>query len=117
MHMPLRLQVRGGDLLIHNHRQQLQSEAGGFLNQEAPAVRHKGCHRTHSQGSPSDIRGKQPSDNLRQRACCEPQEVNLLSEVLSAPILLGKLVHRQYLHDRDHEPMSTNSYNSSALAE
>ena len=117
MHKLLHLPMHGGDLLTHNHRQQLQSEAGGFPNQEAPAVRHKGCHRTHSLDSPSDISGKQPSDNLRQKAYYEQRVVSSLSEALSEPILLEKPVHRQYLHGRDHEPVNTNSYISSVLVE
>ena len=73
MHRPLRRPMHGGDFLTHNHRQQLQSEVGGFPNYEAPAVRHKGCHRTHSQDSPSDTHGIPISDNPRQMACCEPR--------------------------------------------
>ncbi len=92
---------------------QQQYEAGDFLNQEAHAVKHKGYHRTHSRDSPSDRRGTQLSDTLHRRAYCEPQEADLLSEVLSAPILLGRQARRQYLHDKDHEPENTSSYNSS----
>ena len=117
MHKLLHLPMHGGDLLIHNHRQQLQSEAGGFPNQEAHDVKHKVCRRTHSRDSPSDRRGTRPSDSLRQKAYYEKRVVSSLSEALSAPILLEKLVHRQYLHGRDHEPVNTNSYISSVLVE
>ena len=115
--MPLHQQVHDDGLLTHNHRQQLQPEAGGFLNQEAPAVRHKGCRKTHSQGSPSDRRGTLPSDTPHQKAYYELQVEDLLSEVQSVPILLEKLVHRQYLYDRDHEPVNTSNYNSLVRAE
>ena len=108
--------MHGDDPLSNSHKQQLQFEADGFLNQGALALRHKGCHRTHSQGSPSDRRGTLPSDTPHQKAYYELQVEDLLSLVLSVPILLEKLVHRQYLHDRNHEPVNTNSYNSLALA-
>ena len=117
MHKLLHLPMHGDDPLSNNHSQQLQFEAGGFLNQGVLAVRHKGCHRTHSLDSPSDRRGTLPSDNLRQKAYYEQRVVSSLSEALSEPILLEKLVHRQYLHGRDHEPVNTNSYISSVLAE
>ena len=109
--------MRGDDLLTHNHRQPLQFEADGFLNQVVLAAKRKGCHRTHSQGSPSDRRGTLPSDTPHQKAYYELQVEDLLLEVLYAPILSGILVHRQYLHDRDHEPVNTSNYNSLVRAE
>ena len=115
-HMLLHRQVRGDDPLNSSHKLQLQSEAGGFPNLEAHAVKHKECRKTRNLDIPSDTHEKQLSNNLRQKACYEQRVASSLSEALSEPILLEKLVHRQYLHDRDHEPVSTNSYNSSALA-
>ena len=115
MHMLQRRQVRGDGLPTHNHRQQPLSEAGGFLNQETPAVRHKGCRRTHSRDSPSDRRGTLPSDTLHQKAYYELQVEDLLSEVQSEPILRGTQVHRQYHTGRVHAPENTTSYNSSVL--
>lgn len=88
MHMPLRQQVRGDGFPTHNHRRRQQSEADGSPNQEAQAVKHKGYRKTHSQDSPSDRLGTRPSDNFHQKACCEQQVVNLLSQVLFAPRLL-----------------------------
>ena len=99
-HKLLHLPMHGGDLLTHNHRQQLQSEADGFLNQEALALKHKVYRKTHSLYSPSDRRGKQHLDNLRQKAYYEQRVEDLLSLVLSEPILLGIQVHRQYLHGK-----------------
>ena len=96
---------------------QLQFEAGGFQVSALLALKHKVCRRTHSRDSPSDRRGIRPSDSLHQKACYGPQEAIPRLMALSAPMLLEKLVHRQYLHDRDHEPVNTNSYNSSALVE
>ena len=116
MHMPLRQQVRGDGFPTHNHRRRQQSEADGSPNQEAHAVKHKGYRKTHSQDSPSDRLGTRPSDNFHQKACCEQQVVNLQSQVLFAPRLLGIQEHRQYLHDRGHEPENTSNYNSSAQA-
>ena len=116
MHRPLRRQVRGDDSLTYSHRLLPQSEAGGFPNQGVRAAKRTVCRRTHNLDSPSDIREKQPSNNLRQKACYEQRVASSLSEALSEPILLEKLVHRQYLHGRDHEPENTNSYNSLALA-
>ena len=75
MHKLLHLPMHGDDPLSNNHRQQLQFEAGGFLNQGVLAVRHKGCHRTHSLDSPSDRRGTLPSDNLRQKAYYEREVI------------------------------------------
>ena len=115
-HMLRHRQVRGDDPLNSSHKLQLQFEAGGFLNPEAHDVKHKVCRRTHSRDSPSDRRGIRPSDSLRQKAYYEQRVVSSLSEALSEPILLEKLVHRQYLHGRDHEPVNTNSYSRSALA-
>ena len=115
--MLLHRQVHGGGLPTHSHKLQLQSEAGVFLNLEAHVVRRKVCRRTHSRDSPSDRRGIRPSDSLRQKAYYEKRVVSSLSEALSAPILLEKLVHRQYLHDRDHEPVNTSNYNSLVRAE
>ena len=117
MHRPLRRPMHGGDFLTHNHRQQLRFEAGGFLNQGALVVKHKECRKTRNLDSPSDILETLPSDTPHQKACCERQVVSPLSMVLFAPILLEKLVHRQYLHGRDHEPVNTNSYISSVLVE
>ena len=79
----LRLQVRGDDLLIHNHRQQLQFEVGGFLNQEALAAKRKECRRTHSQGSPSDSSGTQLLGSPHRKAYYVPLAVVLLSVALS----------------------------------
>ena len=76
-HKLLRQQVRGDDLLIHNHRQQQQFEAGGFLNQGVLAAKRKVCRKTRSRGSPSDRRGTQPSDTPHQKACCGPRGVDL----------------------------------------
>ena len=115
--MLLHQQVRGDDPLNSSHKLQLQFEAGDFLNQGALALKHKVYRKTHSLDSPSDRHGILLSGNLRQKACCERQVVSPLSMVLFAPILLEKLVHRQYLHDRDHAPKNTNSYNSLALLE
>ena len=117
MHMPLHQQVRGDDFLAHNHRQQQLSEADGFQALALLAVKHKEYHRIHSQDSPSDIHGTQPSDTLHQMACYEPQGAGLQSEVLSAPIPLEKLVHRQYRRSTDHVLDCTSSYNSLAPAE
>ena len=109
--------MHNGDSPTHNHKRQLQYEAGGFLNPGGPAVKHKVCRRTHSRDSPSDTHGRQPSNNLRQKAYYEQRVASSLSEALFSPILLEKLVHRQYLHGRDHEPVNTNSYISSVLVE
>ena len=117
MHKLLRQQVRGDDLLIHNHRQQQQFEAGGFLNQGVLAAKRKVCRKTHSQGSPSDRRGTQPSDTPHQKAYYELQVEDLLSLVLSVPILLEIPGLLPYLDYKDHEPENTNNYNNSALAE
>ena len=111
-HKLLHRQVRGDDPLNSSHRRQLQYEAGGSLNPEGHAVRHKVCRKTHSRDSPSDTHGKQPSNNLRQKACYEQRVASSLSEALSEPILLEKLVHRQYLHGRDHAAENSNSHNS-----
>ena len=83
MHKLQHRPVHGGDSPTHNHRLQLQFEAGGFLNQGILAVKHKAYRRTHSQDSPSDRHGTQPSNNPHRMACGEQQVVNLLSEVLS----------------------------------
>ena len=115
-HMLLHQQGHCDGFLNSNHRQQLLCEADDSPNLEAHDVRHIVCRRTHSLGSPFDIYGIRPSNNLHQKVCYEQRVVIPLSEVQSAPILSGILVHRQYLHDRDHEPVNTNSYNSSALA-
>ena len=115
MHMPLHQQVRGDDFLAHNHRQQQLSEADGFQALALLAVKHKEYQRIHSQDSPSDIHGTQPSETLHQMACCGPQEAIPGLMVLSAPTLRGILGHRWCLHNRDHEPESTSSYNSLAL--
>ena len=109
--------MHGGGLPTHSHKLQLQSEAGGFQVPALLAVKHKECHRTHSRDSPSDRRGIRPSDSLRQKAYYEQRVVSSLSEALSAPILMEKLVHRQYLHGRDHERVNTNSYSCSVLVE
>ena len=116
MHMPLHRQVRDDGFPTHNHRRQLQFEVGDFLNQGALVVKHKECRKTRNLGNPSDILETQPSDTLHQKAYYEPQEVNLLLEVLFVPILSGILVHPQYHPGRVHAPENTNSYNSSALA-
>src|SRR5574344_534576 len=115
MHMPLHRQVRGDGFPTHNHRRQLQFEVGDFLNQGTLVVKHKECRKTRNLGNPSDILGTLLSDTLRQKVYYERQAVNPLLEVLFAPILLEKLVHRQYLHDRDHVLGCTNNYNSSVL--
>ena len=73
MHMPLRQQVRGDGFPTHNHRRQLQYEAGGSLNPEAHAVKCKAYRRTHNLDSPFDKHGKQLLDTLRQKAYCVPQ--------------------------------------------
>ena len=114
-HKPLRRQVRDDGLPTHNHRRQLQFEVGDFLNQGALVVKHKECRKTRNLGNPSDILETQPSDTLRQKVYYERQAVNPLLEALFVTILSGILVHRQYLHDRDHAPDCTNSYNSSVL--
>lgn len=116
MHMLLHQQVHGDDPLNSSHMLQLQFEVGGFLNQEAHAVKHKEYHRTRNLGNPSDILETQLSDSLHQKACCGPQEAIPGLMALFAPILSGILVHPQYHPGRDHEPVNTNSYNSSALA-
>ena len=113
--MLLHQQVRGDDPLNNSHKQLLQFEAGDSPNLEAHAVKHKECRKTRNLGNPSDILETQPSDTLHQKVYYERQAVNPLLEVLFAPILSGILVHPQYLHDRDHEPLNTSSYNSSAL--
>ena len=113
--MPLHQQVRGDDSLTHNHRLRPQYGAGGFPNQGALAVKHKECRKTHSQDNPSDIHGIRFSVSLHRKACCGPQEAIPGLMALSAPILLEIQEHCQYLHDRDHEPVNTNSYNSSVL--
>ena len=117
MHMPLHRQVRDDGFPTHNHRLQLQFEVGDFLNQGALVVKHKECRKTRNLGNPSDILETLPSDTLRQKVYYERQAVTPLLEVLFAPILSEILVHRQYLHGRDHEPVNTNSYISSVLAE
>ena len=76
--MPLHRQVRGDDLLTHNHRQQPRCGADGFQVLALLAVKHKGCRRTRSQDNPSGIYGRRPSDNLRRKACCGQQAVNPL---------------------------------------
>ena len=115
--MLLHQQVHGGDPLNSSHKLQLQFEVGDFLNQGALVVKHKECRKTRNLGNPSDILETLPSNTLRQKVYYERQAVTPLLEVLFAPILLEKLVHRQYLHGRDHEPVNTNSYISSVLAE
>ena len=117
MHMLLHRQVHGDGSLTDSHKRQQQCEAGGFLNQGVLAAKRKVCRKTHSQGSPSDRRGTLPSDTPHQKAYYELQVEDLLSEVQSEPILSGILVHRQYLHDRDHEPVNTSNYNSLVRAE
>ena len=116
MHMPLHQQVRGDDSLIDSHRQQQQFEAGGSPSRGELAVKHKACRRTRIWDSPSDKHGTLLSNSLHQKACCGPQGADPLSEALSVPILWGTQGHHLYLHDKDHEPVNTNSYNSSALA-
>ena len=115
--MLLHRQVHGGGLPTHSHKLQLQFEVGGFLNLEAHDAKHKECRKTRNLGNPSDILETQPSDTLHQKVYYERQAVNPLLEVLFAPILSEILVHRQYLHGRDHEPVNTNSYISSVLVE
>ena len=114
--MPLHQQVRGDDPLNSSHKLRLQFEAGGFLNQGVLAAKRKVCRKTHIQGSPSDRRGTLPSDTPHQKAYYELQVEDLLSLVLSVPILLEILGHRWCLHNKDHVPANTSSYNSSALA-
>ena len=63
MHTPLRRQVRGDDLPTHSHRLRPLSEAGGSQGLVELVVRRIGCHRIHSQDSPSDIHGIRLSDN------------------------------------------------------
>ena len=116
MHRLQHLPMHDGGSPTHNHRQQLQSEAGGFFNQEALAVRHKECRRTHSQDSPSDIHGIRTLDNPHRMVCYELRVVNPLSEVQSVPRLWGTRVQSQYLRDIVHVLDYTSSYNSSALA-
>ena len=113
MHMLRHRQVNGDCSLTDSHKRQQQCEAGDFLNQGVHALKHKECRKTRNLGNPSDILETQPSDTLRQKVYYERQAVNPLLEVLFAPILLEKLVHRQYHPGRDHEPVNTNSYSSS----
>ena len=115
-HKLLHQQVRCDGFPTHNHRRRPQYGVDGFPNQGALAVKRKAYRRTRSQGNPFDIHGTQPSDSLHRKACCGPQGAGLLSKAQSAPIPWETLVHRQYLHGRDHVPVNTSSYNSSALA-
>ena len=115
-HKLLRQQVRGDDLLTHNHRRKLQFEVGDFLNQGTLVVKHKECRKTRNLDNPSDIHETQPSDTLRQKVYYERQAVNPLLGVLFAPILSGILVHPLYHPGRVHVPGCTSSYNSLALA-
>ena len=101
---------------VDNHRQQQRSVAGGLVTQGVFDAIRIGYHRTHNLDSPSDIREKQPSNNLRQKACYEQRVASSLSEALSEPILLEKLVHRQYLPDKGHVLGCTSSCNSWARA-
>ena len=57
MHMLLHRRVRDDGLPTYNHRLQPLSEAGDSLNLGVFVVRRIGCHRTHSQDSPSDKHG------------------------------------------------------------
>ena len=115
--MLLRRQGHYDGSLSSNHIRLQQSGVGGSQDSGMLCVRLPACRKIHSQDSPSDIHGTQPSDTLHQMACCGPQEAIPGLMVLSAPTLRGILGHHQYLHDRDHEPVNTNSYISSVLVE
>ena len=88
----------------------LQYEVGGSPNQVILDEIHTKYHRIHSQDSPSDIHGKQPSDNSRQMVCCGLQAVILQSTVQSAPILSETQGHLPYLPGIVHEPVNTSNW-------
>lgn len=110
--MPLRQQVHGDDPVSDNHKQQLQFEAGDSPNLEAHAVRHIVCHKTRSQGIPSDRHGTRLSDIPRQRACCVPQGVARQSAALSVSTLQGRQGRCRYRHGKGRVPDCTSSYSS-----
>lgn len=114
--MPLHQQVRGDDSLTRSHKRRPQYGVDGFPNQEALAVKRKAYRKTRSQGSPSDKHGTLLLGNPHQMVCCGPREAGPELTALFAPIPWETLVHRQYLHGRDHVPGCTSSYNSLALA-
>ena len=116
-HKLLHRPVHGGDSLAHSHRRRLRCGVDGSPVRVILVVKHKAYRRTHNLDSPFDKRETQPSDTPHQKAYYELQVEDLLLEVLFAPILSEILVHRQYLHGRDHEPVNTNSYISSVLVE
>ena len=115
LHMLLHLPMRDDDFLNYIHNAQRLCRGCG-VPLAILCERRYTYNETHSQGSPSDRRGTLPSDTLHQKVYYERQAVNPLLEVLFAPILLEKLVHPLYHPGRDHEPVNTSSYNSSALA-
>ena len=109
--MLLHRQGHGGGCPSNSHRLLQLSGADGSPNQEAHDVTHRGYRKTQNQGNPSDKHGIRLSDILHRRACCELQGEDLLSVVLSVPIPLGRRVHHLCLHDKDHAPANTSSYN------
>ena len=62
MHMLLHRPAHDGDFLTDSHRLRPQYVAGGSPNQGELAVKHKGCRKTHSLGSPSEIHGTEDRD-------------------------------------------------------
>ena len=74
------------------------------------------CSRIHSRDSPSDRRGRQPSDNFHQKPCCELREGARLSWVLSASIYRGRQELLLYQRHTDHAPYCTSSCNTPVRA-
>src|SRR5690606_26999921 len=115
--MPLHRLRRDDDSPDSNRMQRPRSVTDNSPGQEADAVQHKACRKTHSRDSPSDRHETPLSDSLRQSAYYGQQAADLLSEALSAPTLWRRPVRHRYHPHKDHAPANTNSYNSSARAE
>ena len=116
MHRLLHQQGRGGGSPDNSHTRRQRCVTGGWASSGTRVGRRIACRRTHSRDSPSDRHGRRLSDNLRQRACYEPQGADLRSMALSAPISSGIWVHRRCLPYINHALVSTSSCNSWALA-
>jgi len=115
-HRPLRRPGRDDGSLIDSHIRRQRCEAGGLANKGTCDERHKAYRRTHSQGSPSDKRGRQPLNILRQKAYCGQPKVVLQLMALFAPKLWEIQEHPRCPRDRAHEPGCTSSYNNLARA-